>query len=158
MSSQGIKGLLGSQPKLRHLSLYWSPAVDDAVLLTLCGACPQLTHLSLSGCSAITDDGVCTLTGALPGLQALDLTRCGPAVYIYAIDVRTCMLLVRCLGLGRHAWGLTTGLRDADILVRQAHTVCLHQDVVYVGLWLAPMVGGQSIAWQGSSGLTAVYD
>ena len=67
--------LAGGGPALRTLSLYWTPALRDAVFLLGTGAFTALTSLNLSGCVAVTDAGLAAVVEGCPRLTHLDVTR-----------------------------------------------------------------------------------
>lgn len=67
--------LAGGGPKLRTLSLYWTPALRDSLYLIGGGDFSSLNRLNLSGCIDIEDSGLQAVASGCPSLTHLDITR-----------------------------------------------------------------------------------
>ncbi|XP_041035589.1 F-box/LRR-repeat protein 5 isoform X2 [Carcharodon carcharias] len=72
LSSQMVRQILNSCPKLEHLDLTQTAVTDSAFNRCVLGSCRSLRHLDLSGCDRITDSALHHLSRALGDLAEED--------------------------------------------------------------------------------------
>uniref|UniRef100_UPI00398EA2E8 F-box/LRR-repeat protein 5 n=1 Tax=Pristiophorus japonicus TaxID=55135 RepID=UPI00398EA2E8 len=72
LSSQMVRQILNTCPKLEHLDLTQTAVTDSAFNRCVMGTCHSLRHLDLSGCERITDGALSHLSRALGELSGAE--------------------------------------------------------------------------------------